>query len=54
MEITGIGVDIENIDKFKNETGWEPKISFEESVRDLLEHCRKEVAKEKLRKHEPK
>src|SRR3989338_472164 len=49
-----VTMQIPCVDKFRRETGWEPKISFEESVRDLLEHCRKEVANEKLRKHEPK
>lgn len=49
-----VTLQIPCVDKFKKETGWEPKISFEESIRDLLEHCRKEAAMEKLRKDEPK
>ena len=49
-----VTMQIPCVAKFRRDTGWEPKISFEESVRDLLEHCRKEVANEKLRKHEPK
>ena len=49
-----VTMQIPCVDKFRKETGWEPKISFEETVRDLLEHCRKEAAKEKLRKHEAK
>lgn len=49
-----VTLQIPCVDKFKRETGWEPKITFEESVRDLLEHCRKEAAREKLRKDESK
>jgi GDPmannose 4,6-dehydratase/GDP-4-dehydro-6-deoxy-D-mannose reductase len=32
--------------KFRRETGWRPKIPFDETLRYLLEHCRKEVDKE--------
>lgn len=32
--------------KFVNETGWQPKYGFEESVQFLLDYCRKYVAKE--------
>lgn len=46
-----VTLQIPCVDKFKKETGWEPKIPFEESVRNLLEHCRKEAAIEKSRKH---
>lgn len=42
-----VTLQIPDVSKFQNETGWKPKYSFEESVSHLLEHCRREVAKEK-------
>lgn len=42
---TDVTLQIPDISKFENETGWKPKYSFEESVRFLLDHCRKEVVK---------
>lgn len=41
-----VTLQIPDVSKFQKETGWEPKYSFEESVSHLLEHCRREVAKE--------
>lgn len=32
-----------NSQKFKNQTGWKPRYTFEESVEYLLEHCRQTV-----------
>lgn len=40
-----VTLQIPDTSKFKNETGWKPKYSFEESVSYLLEHCRNEVKK---------
>ena len=40
---TDVTLQIPDISKFQNETGWKPKYSFEESVEFLLEHCRSEV-----------
>jgi len=42
---TDVTLQIPDVFKFKNETGWQPKYSFEESVEFLLDHCRKEVKK---------
>ena len=42
-----ITMQIPDTSKFKQTTNWEPQYSFEESVDFLLEHCRKQVAKEK-------
>jgi nucleoside-diphosphate-sugar epimerase len=33
-------------DKFVSQTGWKPKISFEESVANLLEYWRREIHNE--------
>lgn len=44
-----VTLQIPDVSKFQKETGWKPKYSFEESVSYLLEHCRREVEKEKLR-----
>lgn len=44
---TDVTLQIPNTSKFEKETGWMPKYSFEDSIHFLLEHCRKEVAKEK-------
>jgi len=49
---TDVTLQIPDTLKFEKETGWKPKYSFEESVKYLLEHCRKEVEKEiKLKEH---
>lgn len=40
---TDVTLQIPDITKFTRETGWKPKISFEESVEFLLEYCRKRV-----------
>jgi len=42
-----VTLQIPDVSKFQNKTGWRPKYSFQESVEFLLEHCRREVAKEK-------
>jgi len=44
---TDVTLQIPNVEKFKRDTGWEPVYSFEESVDYLLEHCRREAAREK-------
>ena len=36
-----IHLQIPNINKFKKHTGWKIRVSFEESVRKLLNECRK-------------
>ncbi len=41
-------LQIINSDKFKKQTGWEPKYSFEESVEYLLQSCRQAVRKEEV------
>lgn len=41
-----VTLQIPDTTKFTKQTGWKPKYSFEESVKYLLEHCRKEVKKE--------
>ena len=38
-------LQIPNCSKFKRHTGWEPKIGFEQTMRDLLEYWRDRVAK---------
>jgi GDP-4-dehydro-6-deoxy-D-mannose reductase len=43
---TDVTLQIPDITKFKNETGWEPKYSFEQSIEHLLEYSRKSVKKE--------
>jgi GDPmannose 4,6-dehydratase/GDP-4-dehydro-6-deoxy-D-mannose reductase len=40
---TDVTLQIPDVTKFKSETGWQPKYSFEESVEFLLDHCRKEI-----------
>lgn len=45
---TDVTLQIPDVTKFKNETGWKPKYSFEESVEFLLNHCRKEIGKLKM------
>lgn len=42
---TDVTLQIPDVSKFQNETGWKPKYSFEESVEFLLNHCRKEISK---------
>ena len=44
---TDVTLQIPDVSKFQNETGWKPKYSFEESVEFLLEHCRQEISKQK-------
>jgi GDPmannose 4,6-dehydratase/GDP-4-dehydro-6-deoxy-D-mannose reductase len=39
-----VTLQIPDVNKFQKETGWKPKYSFEESVQNLLEHCREVVA----------
>ena len=34
------------VDKFFKATGWTPKYSIEESIKHLLDHCRREVLNE--------
>jgi GDP-4-dehydro-6-deoxy-D-mannose reductase len=41
-----VTLQIPSTEKFENATGWKPQISFEESVAFLLDHWRREVAKE--------
>lgn len=38
-----VTLQIPDISKFRNQTGWKPRYSFEESVAFLLEHCRNKV-----------
>lgn len=38
-----VTLQIPDVSKFQNETGWKPKYSFEESVQFLLDYCRKQV-----------
>ena len=38
-----VTLQIPDTTKFRNETGWEPRYSFEESVKYLLECCRNDV-----------
>lgn len=41
-----VTLQIPDTSKFENETGWKPKYSFRESVKFLLDYCRREVKKE--------
>tara|TARA_B110000003_G_scaffold35631_1_gene32796 strand:+ start:184 stop:1155 length:972 start_codon:yes stop_codon:yes gene_type:complete len=41
-----ITLQIPDTTKFEKETGWIPKYSFEESIKYLLDHCRKKVLSE--------
>lgn len=41
-----VTLQIPDTSKFKEEIGWKPKYSFEQSVGHLLEHCGKGVDKE--------
>jgi len=40
---TDVTLQIPDTTKFRLETGWKPKYTFEESVNHLLEYCRKEI-----------
>lgn len=40
-----VTLQIPDVGKFRKETGWKPKYSFEESVDFLLDYCRSEVKK---------
>lgn len=40
-----VALQIPCVDKFVNETGWQPVITFEESLFDLLEYWRREAHK---------
>jgi GDP-4-dehydro-6-deoxy-D-mannose reductase len=44
-----VTLQIPDTSKFREETGWKPKYSFEESVNFLLEYCRREIEKEDKR-----
>jgi len=46
MRPSDVTLQIPDVSKFRNETGWKPKYSFEESVEYLLNHSRKEVERE--------
>jgi len=41
-----VTLQIPNISKFTERTGWKPKYTFKESVEHLLAHCRRAVKKE--------
>jgi len=41
-----VTLQVPNVDKFNRATGWNPKYSFEESIKFLLDSCRKEVQHE--------
>ena len=38
-----VGLQIANSAKFKKHTGWKAKVSFKNSVKKLLNECRKEI-----------
>ena len=40
-----VTLQIPDTSKFRKETGWQPRYSFEDSVKLLLEHCREEIRK---------
>lgn len=42
-----VTLQIPDVSKFTNRTGWKPKYSFEDSVQHLLDYCRNEVEKKK-------
>ena len=44
MRPTDVTLQIPDCRKFQAATGWEPQIGFEDSVRHLLDHCRKTVS----------
>ena len=35
--------DITNVSKFKKHTGWKPNVSFETSLKNLLDYCRSKL-----------
>jgi len=41
-----VTLQIPDTTKFRNQTGWSPQYSFEETVEHLLNYCREEVKKE--------
>ena len=41
-----VTLQVPDVTKFKERTGWSPKYAFDDSVQHLLEHCRREVALE--------
>ena len=41
-----VTLQIPDTSKFQSATGWKPQFSFQDSVAHLLEHWRREVAKE--------
>ena len=43
---TDVTLQIPDVSKFTKQTGWKPKYSFDESVKFLLDYCRKNVKKE--------
>ena len=42
---TDVTLQIPDTSKFRNETGWRPKHTFEESVKHFLDYCRGEIKK---------
>ena len=40
LRLQDIDLQIADCKKFKKDTGWKPKISFNDSVKKLLNHCR--------------
>lgn len=40
-----VTLQIPDVSKFTKQTGWQPKYSFKESIRHLLDYCRNEVKK---------
>ena len=38
-----VNLQIVDYGKFKNETGWEPEISFEDTIKEVLDYWRKNV-----------
>jgi GDPmannose 4,6-dehydratase/GDP-4-dehydro-6-deoxy-D-mannose reductase len=49
---TDVTLQIPDTTKFQKQTGWEPKYSFEDSVKHLLDYCRNEIKKEMKNRHE--
>jgi GDPmannose 4,6-dehydratase/GDP-4-dehydro-6-deoxy-D-mannose reductase len=44
-----VTLQIPSVEKFIKATGWKAQYSFEESVADLLEHCRREAERETVK-----
>ena len=40
-----VTLQIPNVKKFKKDTGWKPKVTFQDSVKKLLNECRKKIIK---------